>query len=185
MTDKPWVANKPEQRLSIAVARFLERALVGPCYITANQDADGGGRSQNQRSRDKNRGIFAGQLDWEVEQGPPHLMRRVELKRGKNQLTDHQEHTIKKLTACGAPPIVAWDLRAVYDGLAEAGFRFAANVHVTLQHLEAEMAGWDREAEDVKSGAVVRKASTRAPRAPRDSGGIRAAAKARQRGIFI
>jgi hypothetical protein len=158
MSDKkPWVKNGPEARLSIAVDRFLRRALVPPFYATAVKDSDGGERSVQRRVRDKNRGIHKGILDWDVVQGPPCLARKLELKRGKNHTSDAQDKTIADLTACGAPPVIAWELREVYTGLLEAGFRFLPNVETTLQHWEAQLAGWDREAEMIKSGEVIPK----------------------------
>lgn len=161
---RPWVANKPEDRLSIAVDRFLRRALVRPFYAAAIQDSDGGARTMQQRVRDSNRGRKKGQLDWDVVQGPPALCRKLELKRGKNDTSDSQEQSIADLTACGAPPVVAWTLRQVYDGLAGAGFRFTANVETVLQHCEELLAGWDREAEAVLSGDVVKKRTYRQPK---------------------
>lgn len=184
MTEKPWIANGPEQRLSIAVNRFLERALLPPCYFVANQDADGGGRTDNQRQRDSNRGIKSGQLDWEVEQGRPHLMRRLELKRGRNTLTARQQDTMNKLSLCGAHPVVAWTLEEVYEGLAGAGFRFAENVSTILQHLEAQLEAWDREAENVKTGTTVKKRTYRPP-SPRGLMPKRQVAAARAKGILI
>lgn len=184
--DKPWVVNKPEQRLSIAVDRLLDRALLPPNYTTALHDADEGGRTDNQRARDRNRGIKSGQLDWEVWQGPHGLARRLELKRGKNTLSINQQTTIAALTACGAPPIVAYDLHQVHRGLAGAGFRFAANVSTILAHLEAELAGWDREADLIKSGQVVRKKSRSKPKAePRFTLGKAAVGRARRAGIRL
>jgi hypothetical protein len=165
MTTKPWTINKPEQRLSIAVDRFLRRALVPPFYVTAIQDSDGGARSMQQRVRDKNRGIKKGALDWDIIQGPPALCRKLELKRGRNTTSDSQDQTIADLTACGAPPIVAWTLYEVYAGMTVAGFRFLPNVAVTLQHWEQQLEGWDREASLVRAGVVVKK---RAP--PRKAG---------------
>lgn len=162
---RAWVANKPEARLSIAVDRFLRRALVRPCYVTAIHDSDGGERTMQQRVRDKNRGISKGQLDWDVVQGPPALARKLELKRGKNDLSDSQRNTVTDLTACGAAPIVAWSLRETYEGLAAAGFRFEDNAATALQHCEAMLEGWDREAAAVLSGEVVKKRA-----APRRSG---------------
>ena len=171
MSDKPWLANGPEDRLSIAVDRFLSRALVPPFYCTAIHDADHGKRTDLQRIRDANRGIRKGQLDWECWQGPGGLARRVELKRGYNKPTEAQDGTIADLTACGAPPIVAWSLRDVWCGLTRAGFRFFPNVATTLQHWEEQLAAWDREAELVKSGAIVKKRSTARPRVrtPKDA----------------
>lgn len=169
MTDapkkRPWVANKPEARLSIAVDRFLRRTLVYPFSATAVKDSDGGERTMQQRVRDKNRGIQKGILDWDITQGPPALNRKLELKRGKNRTSDAQDLTIKDLTACGAPPIVAWTLREAYDGLLGAGFRFSEGAETVLQHCEEILAGWDREAEAVLSGEVVKKRA-----APRKAG---------------
>jgi hypothetical protein len=152
---RPWVANRPEDRLSIAVDRFLRRALVKPFYAVAIQDSDGGARSMQQRIRDNNRGRKKGQLDWLCVQ--PGIYRSVELKRGKNNTSDAQDQTITDLTACGFPPVVAWELREVYEGLHDAGFRFTDNVETVLQHCEELLAGWDREAEAILSGAVVKK----------------------------
>lgn len=151
---RPYVPNKGEARLSIAVDRFLRRALVPPFYCTAFKDADGGERSVQQRVRDKNRGIHKGILDWIVVQ--PGIYRSLELKRGKNTTSDAQNRTIADLTACGFPPIVAWSLREAYEGLRDAGFRFTENVETVLQHCEALLEGWDREADAVMSGAVVK-----------------------------
>ena len=161
---KPWVSNKPEARLSIATDRFLRRALVPPFYVTAIHDSDGGERTMQQRVRDKNRGISKGQLDWDVVQAPG-VARKLELKRGKKKPSESQVQTIADLTACGLRPVVAWTLREVYDGLLREGFRFGANVETVLQHCEEMLTGWDREAEDIMSGAVVKKAS-----APRKAG---------------
>jgi hypothetical protein len=154
--DRPWVANGPEDRLSIAVQRFLNRTLVRPCYFTAIHDRDGGLRTMQQRVRDKNRGIHKGQLDWDVVQGPPYLHRKLELKRGENDLTEAQKVTARDLTACGGAPVKAWELREAYAGLLGAGFRFTSNVETVLAHLEAELAGWDREAEAVLSREIVK-----------------------------
>lgn len=184
MAEKPWVANKPEQRLAIAVDRFLTRALLDPCYFTAMRDDIGAGRSNQQRIRDANRGVKSGLLDWEIWQGDPLIVRRLELKRGKNVLSDGQEITVAALVRCGAPPIVAWDLNQVWLGLLGAGFRFAPNFATTLQHCEELLAAWDREAEAIKTGAVVKKTAMRkAP--PRFTLSKRAAAGARKRGIMV
>lgn len=154
---RPWVSNLPEQRLSIAVDRFLRRALVPPFSVTAVKDSDGGERSMQQRVRDKNRGIQKGILDWDLNQGPPALNRKLELKRGANRPTPAQLQTIADLTACGAPPVVAWSLRQAYNGLVAAGFRFVPAVETVLQHCEALLDGWDREASLITSGVVVKK----------------------------
>lgn len=164
---RAWVANKPEQRLSIAADRFLRRGLVPPFYVTAIHDSDGGQRTMQQRVRDDNRGIKKGQLDYDVWQGPPAIGRKLELKRGKNTTSDAQRQTITDLTACGAPPVVAWTLREIYDGLLREGFKFASNVETVLQHCEELLAGWDREAEAILSGEVVKKRSAPRKSAPR------------------
>lgn len=158
-----WVPHRPEERLSIAFDRFLDRALVHPCYYTAIQDSDGGARSDMQRIRDRVRGRKKGQLDWEVHQGPPYLTRKVELKRGSNTTSSSQDDTIRALKACGAPPIVAWSLREAHSGLLAAGFRFHPNVLTTLQHCEALLEAWDREAE-------ITKRTPRKKAAPRKAG---------------
>lgn len=161
---RPWVPNKPEQRFSIAFNRFLERALKRPCKAYAIRDADGAKRTMQAILRDKNRGVPKGLLDWDVTQGPDGLNRKVELKRDKNDTTPTQDQTIKDLTACGAPPVVAWTLREAYEGMAAEGFRFERNVETVLAHCEALLEGWDREAEAILSGAVVKKRA--APRKP-------------------
>lgn len=152
---RPWTANGPEARLSIAVDRFLRRALVMPFYVVAIHDSDGGARTMTQRIRDANRGIRKGQLDWVVVQWPG-LYRPLELKRGANTLTPAQRQTVADLTACGVPPIVAKSLRQTYEGLAGEGFRFTAGVETVLAHAEALLEAWDREAALVLSGDVVR-----------------------------
>jgi hypothetical protein len=176
--------NKPEQRFSIAVDRLLDRALLPPAYYTALHDADGTTRTDNQRARDRNRGIKSGQLDWDVVQAPG-LVRKLELKRGKGHLSANQVLTIEALNKCGVPPIVAWDLRQVHQGLALAGFRFSANVGTVLAHLEAELAGWDREAELIKSGQAPAKKSRKPKAEPRFQFGTRAVARARKAGIRV
>ena len=162
-TRKPWVANKPEARLSIATHRFLERTLLPPCYHTFIHDSDGGARTDLQRIRDANKGITTGQLDGDVVQGIEvrpgvvrALCRKLELKRGTNKPTPRQRETIAKLTACGAAPIVAWTLAEVWTGLALAGFQFSGNAATVLQHLEEELAAWDREAALILSGEITR-----------------------------
>ena len=152
---RPWVSNLPEQRLSIAVDRFLRRALVPPFYATAVKDSDGGERTMQQRVRDKNRGIQKGILDWIVVQ--PGIYRSLELKRGKNDTSDAQDQTIADLTACGFPPVVAWTLGEVHRGLSAAGFHFVPAAETVLQHCEALLDGWDREASLITSGVVVKK----------------------------
>lgn len=167
-TDDPpprvWSATRPEDRLSIAVDRFLKRALAPPCYHTAINDADHGAASDLQRIRDANRGVKSGQLDIDVWQGPDGLARKVELKRGKNKLTPAQQRTVADLTACGAPPIVAWSLAEVHNGLVAAGFRFLPNWPTTLQHMREQLEAWDREADLVRSGAVVKKRRATGPK---------------------
>jgi len=166
MADKPWVPHGPEERLSVIFNQFLEHALVPPFYATAIHDSDHGGRTDSQRARDRERGIKPGQLDWEVWQGafPVHIARRVELKRGKNQTTDNQNVTIRKLTECGFPPIVGRELRELAVKMATEGFRFHPNLATTLQHYEAKLAGLDREAEGIKAGTVVKKLGPARPR---------------------
>lgn len=165
MADRPWVANGPEDRLSIATYRFLNDTLVPPFYVAMIHDRDGGQRSMLQRTRDVNRGIRKGQLDADVIQGPPYLHRKLELKRGKNDLTEAQIITVRDLVSCGAEPVVAWNLLGVYLGLRARGFRFLPNVDTKLAHYEAQLDAWDREAELILSGAVVKKpAKLRAPR---------------------
>lgn len=161
---KPWVPHSPEQRLSIAVSGFLTNALQPPFYVTAIHDSDGGGRSDRQRSRDKKRGVKGGQLDWDVVQGPNGHARKLELKRGKNGLSELQKPTVRVLTACGAAPVVAWTLREVYEGLRDAGFRFLGNVETILQRCEASLSAADREAELLRTGAVTQ---VRKPSKPR------------------
>jgi len=184
MAERPWTSNGPEDRLSIAVDRFLRRALVPPFYCTAIHDRDGGDRSVLQRVRDANRGIHKGQLDWDVVQGPPYLHRKLELKRNKNTTTNAQDATIAALIACGGPPIVAWSLRMVCSGLMEAGFHFHPNVETVLQHLEAELAGWDREADLIRASVVVKKRSTRRVVAKPTMAKVRAVAAVRERVRF-
>jgi len=169
-TTRGWVQNKPEQLLSIATYRFLNRALLPPFYVTMIHDSDEGARSDLQRIRDANRGITTGQLDGDIVQGNPSIARKLELKRGKNTLSPKQKVTVATLIQCGFPPIVAWSLREVYDGCCEAGFRFAGNVAVILTHLEMELEAWDREAEIVKTTGASRKAAARIVRPRKKSG---------------
>jgi hypothetical protein len=163
---KPWVPHGPEERLSVIFNQFLEHALVPPFYATAIHDSDHGGRTDSQRARDRERGIKPGQLDWEVWQGPPDsaIARRVELKRGRNETTDNQNVTIRKLTECGFPPIVGRELRQLVIGMVEQGFRFQGNLETLVQHYEAKLAGMDREAEMIKAGTVVKKVGPARPR---------------------
>lgn len=182
---KPWIKDGPEARLSIAVKRLLSRCLLPPCYFSTCGDADGVARTENARAREANRGRRPGLLDWDVVQGCPTLARKLELKRGKGVLSENQKATIAALTKCGAPPLVAWDLRQVYRELAAAGFRFSNNVHHVVAHLEAELAGWDREADLIKSGAIVRKPARKPKPQPRFVMGKRAVTRARRSGIMI
>jgi hypothetical protein len=182
---RPWVANKPEQRLSIALDRLLGRCLEQPHYITALHDADGTARTENQRARDTNRGVKSGQLDWDVVQGEPPIARKVELKRGKGTLSSNQKVTIAALGRCGMVPIVAWDLRQAYQQMAQAGFRFTPNVKTVVVEIEAHLAAWDREAEGIKSGAIVRKKSRKPRPEPRFTLGKRAVTRLRGAGIRI
>ena len=152
MTAKPYVSNKPEDRLSIAVDRFLRRSLVPPFYCTAIQDSDHGSRTMLQRVRDHNRGVQKGILDWDINQWPG-LNCKLELKRGKNQLTEAQEATVAQLNACLLKPVVAWTLQEVYEGLSVMGFRFVPQVDTVLQHCQAQLEAWDREAALVLAGA--------------------------------
>jgi hypothetical protein len=163
VSDEPppriWNRTTPEGRLSIATYRFLRRALVPPFYVVAIPDSDHGTRSDLQRIRDAAKGQIAGQLDFDVIQAPG-LARKLELKRGRNKPTEHQQKTIADLTACGLPPIVAWSLVEVRVGLSAAGFRFQPNAATTLAHMAALLDGWDREAALVKSGDIVRERGT-------------------------
>jgi hypothetical protein len=179
---KPWVENGPEDRLSIATFRFLNDALAPNFYVTMIHDRDEGKRSMQQRIRSANRGIRKGQLDCIVDQGPPHLNRRVELKRGDNKPTASQLLTIRDLTACGGRPIVAWELVEVYLGLLDAGFRFQPNVGTKLAYYERLLEAWDREASLVLSGAVVKKPAKPRAAKPRPAA-LKAVARARAAGI--
>jgi hypothetical protein len=184
MSDRPWISNGPEDRLSIAVNRFLHDTLVPPFWCSAIHDRDGGKRSMLQRTRDVNRGIRKGQLDWDVIQGPPYLHRKLELKRGKNDATTSQSITINDLMACGGYPIIAWELAEVYLGLLDAGFRFRPNVATKLAFYEKHLEAWDREAELILSGAVVKKSSKPRAASPRPAA-LKAVARARAAGIRI
>jgi hypothetical protein len=158
---------------------------VPPFYVVAATDEDGGKRSMQQRVRDANRGRRPGVLDWDVWQGPPALARKLELKRGSNGPTEHQKRTIADLTACGAPPIVAWTLRDVYHGMVNAGFKFLPNVLTTLDVQEEQLAAWDREAELIRSGDVVRKVSKPRAAGPRYGWGGGAARRAAKAGVLV
>jgi hypothetical protein len=167
---RPWVPNGPEQRLSVCVQRFLNRTLLPPHYFTALHDADGVKRTQNARARDKVRGIKSGQLDWDIVQGQPLLVRKLELKRGKNGLSTEQ---------------VAWTLQQAYDGLREAGFRFTENAPYVLQQVEAFLEAMDREAEMIKSGAIVRKPKAPPKSNPRFTMNRKQVGRARRQGILV
>lgn len=155
-----WVPHRPEQRFSIVVSRFLNAALVLPFYVTAIHDADEGTRTDRQRMRDKQRGQEPGQLDYDVVQGFWNTLnmipicRKLELKRGKNSLSDNQRVTFKKLMDCGAKPCVAWTLREVHSEMVREGFRFLANVETSIQKYEAQLDALDRAAELTKAGAA-------------------------------
>ena len=164
--------------MSIATFRFLKRALVPPFYVVAIPDSDHGTRSDLQRIRDAAKGQVAGQLDFDVIQAPG-LARKLELKHGYNKPTELQQKTIADLIACGLPPIVAWSLPDVLRGLEAARFRFLPNVLTTLQHMQAQLDGWDRLAAGVKDGSIRKK---RAPRA-RASGTI-TVAQAHKMGVW-
>lgn len=161
MADDPapriWNSTTPEGRLSIATFRFLKRALVPPFYVVAIPDSDHGTRSDLQRMRDAAKGQVPYQLDFTCTQGPPPIERKIELKRGKNRLTEGQKQTVAVLIACGAAPIVAWSLKEVHIGLWRAGFKFLPNAETTLSHMEAQLEAWDRQADAIKSGAIVKK----------------------------
>lgn len=176
---KVWIPYGPEDRLSIALYRLLDDTLERPCYFVMNHDADRGARNDRQRDRDSNKGIKSGQLDVEVEQGPVHRFRRIELKRGKNRPTELQKQTIKTCTACGAPPIVAWTLDEAIRGLVREGFRFMAHVGTRLIYWQEQLAGWDREAEAKLAGtsAPKKKRSGAGKAVPRFGGTVKQAHK--------
>lgn len=180
-----WVPHKPEQRLSIAINRFLGRALVEPCYFTALHDADGVQRTDNARTRDHARGVKSGQLDWDVVQGEPTNARKLELKRGKNRLSDNQKVTIQALTRCGLPPIVAYSVREAYEGLRKAGFRFYDDVEHHLRDVEAKLAEMDRDAELRKAGVAPAKKARPRKASPRYQMKLNTVARLRKSGILI
>lgn len=183
---RAWVAHRPEQRLSIAVNRLLARCLSQPCYFTALHDADGVARTENARARDKTRGVKSGQLDWDIVQGDPHLWRKLELKRGRGDLSEHQRETVKALTACGAAPIVAWTLEDAFAGLVAAGFRFEANAPFVVKELAAKLEAMDREAEAKAAGQAPRKAQPRPKKqGPRYTLGKGMLSRARKAGIML
>lgn len=184
---KIWVANGPEDRLSIAAFRFLNDTLESPFYVTMIHDRDHGKRTLMQRSRDANRGVTKGQLDADVVQGPPYLHRKLELKRGRNDLTEAQIMTVDALTQCGGPPVVAWDLRDVFSGLMDEGFRFVPNSHLRLAYYEELLASWDREAELKKSpDSVLAQFSRSKPREPKPTRAqLNAVARARAKGVLV
>lgn len=164
MSDDPapriWHYSTPEGRLSIATYRFLKRALVPPFYVVAIPDSDHGSRTDLQRMRDAAKGQVPFQLDFTCTQGPPPIERKLELKRGKNGLTNGQKQTVATLIACGAAPIIAWSLKEVHIGLWRAGFKFLPNAETTLAHMEAQLEAWDREAAGVRDGSIVKKRRT-------------------------
>lgn len=185
MTSRPWVPHRPEQRFSVVVDHFLTHALIPPFYATAIHDADEGTRTDRQRARDKERGQKPGQLDWDVCQGPGGLWRKLELKRGKNDLSDNQRMTVSELTACGAKPVVAWNLRQAHDGLAAQGFRFKANVETLLQKYEAQLEALDRTAELTLAGAAPKKPARKTRNRPRNPAGKAMVRRAAAKGILV
>lgn len=180
---KPWVPHKPEQRFSIVVDQLFSRTLMMPFYVCATADEEG--RTDNQRARDRIRGVKPGKLDWDVVQGPLGLARKLELKIGDNKPTDNQLVTMRKLAECGAVPILAWDLRQVHAGMVREGFRFSDNVRFVIAELEQELAAANREAAGVKAGTIVRKKSRPKKRPPRFLMGKQRVNRARKAGIMI
>ena len=80
---------------------------------------------------------------------------------------------------------MAWDLRQVLAGLQAQGFRFSENVRTVLAELEAHLAAWDREAENIKAGVTVRKKSRPKKAPPRYTLGKSAVTRARKAGIRV
>jgi hypothetical protein len=185
--ERVWLPHKPEDRLSIVTSRFLNAALVPPFYVTALADDDEGQRTRMQRIRGRERGQEPGQLDYDVWQGAGagYLARKLELKRGNNKPSANQLVTIKKLTDLGAPPVVAWDLRGVWRGLRNEGFRFLGNVETLLQKYEADLDALDRGAELTLSGGAPAKKPRKSKAGPRYSAGKRFQARANKAGILF
>lgn len=193
---KPWVAHRPEQRFSVVIEQFLRDALLDPCYFTSIHDADEGARTNNQRARDRARGQKPGQLDWDIVQGQSDidvqgiplfkpLWRKLELKRGKNGLSENQHVTIAKLALCGARPVVAWSIREAHHGLLCAGFQFRANVETLLQKYEAMLDAMDRAAELTMAGEAPAKAPRKSKAVPRFTAGKGFVKRAKARGVRI
>jgi hypothetical protein len=107
-----------------------------------------------------------GQLDWDVAQGPG-LWRKLELKRGKNKLSENQLTTFRKLNECGMMPVLAYDLQQAWRGLAAVGFRFTGNVSTLLQKYEAQLEALDRAAEADQPAKLRRAPKKQGPRAAR------------------
>ena len=170
--DRVWNATTPEGRLSIATYRFLKRALVPPFYVVAVPDMTmARAPICNECARRRERTGRLLQLDFDVVQGPNGLARKVELKRGRNGLTEHQKKTVDDLIACGfvADRRKAWMLREMFAGLLGAGFTFLPNVATTvLAHGYGGATGgaWTAIADAVKSGAVVQEALPGTPAGP-------------------
>lgn len=137
-----------EHGLSHWVDKFLDRVITEPCWYTAvDHSGESIGRDPEKqmhwRQKQRAQGIKPSQLDWYVVQFDPVTFKPaaicwIELKQGRNRLTDGQETTIRLLRQRGQ---VADEARTIHQCLAllrQAGFALHGNADNIAILIQAE-----------------------------------------------
>lgn len=182
--------DQPEHRFSHWVMVLFERVILEPCYFTAvdhSGEPIGGDPAKNMRWREKQKamGIKPSQLDWQAVQftdigedepiWPVRAICWVELKRGKNKLSDGQIATIRMFRQRHQVADEARTPTRCLELLRQARFQLHANAGNIAAEIEERLAAADRAAPDKLAAKAKRAAAKPRQQRSRNSRRLRGA----------
>lgn len=175
--------DQAEHALSHWVDRYLDRAIVGPCWYTAVETGTwmvGGSREARMNAENKRRarGIKPCHLDWYLWQKTTGQFTQFELKVEGRPTRLGQEQTIEALRRNHIPTTVCETVPQVHAFLYTAGFALHGNARNIADELHERHLAQRRE----KAVAAPKRPSSTRP-GPR-FGGAAMARRAAAKGIM-
>jgi hypothetical protein len=154
--------DQAEWGLSHWVDKFLDRALIPPCWFTAVETGTimltkTPEARMAEAARRKARGIKPNHLDWYVWQRETGIYAQWELKVGDNKPTRGQADTIAALERNSIPTAVCYTVPEVHDFLVAAGFRLHGNAANIAAELHEKFLADRRKAAAKKPARASRK----------------------------
>jgi len=137
------IVHREQEFQKVAVA-FIKRAVVGPMFVAATVNENE--MTENARARAKLRGMVSGLPDLYVVQLPAKSC-WLELKWGKNGLSENQKSVAHALDACKVPRGTAWSIAHVRYYLDFAGIELAHNIDSLTVEYQARAEAAVRTAE--------------------------------------